>query len=151
MSLKTLVGSGDRIGLLALPFVVGGVALNLACPAAFRVGGPPRWLAALSLVVLVPGVIDWAWSVYLIVTRVPRGELITGAPYAIVKHPLYTGVALLVLPWVGFLLDSWLGLALGIVVYVGSRLFAPAEERELARTFGARWEEYTRRVLIPWL
>jgi protein-S-isoprenylcysteine O-methyltransferase Ste14 len=60
-------------------------------------------------------------------------------------------VALLVLPWLGFLLDTWLGALLGAALYVASRLFAPAEERELARRFGAQWDAYSRSVGIPWL
>jgi protein-S-isoprenylcysteine O-methyltransferase Ste14 len=82
---------------------------------------------------------------------VPRGELITSGPYRCVKHPLYTGVALLVLPWAGLLLDTWLGIPLGIALYAGSRMFSPAEERELAKTFGVVWDEYAKSVKIPWL
>jgi protein-S-isoprenylcysteine O-methyltransferase Ste14 len=67
------------------------------------------------------------------------------------EHPLYTGVALLVLPWVGFLLNTWLGLLIGIVLYVGSRLYSPAEEEKLSKTFGSIWDEYGKKVLIPWL
>jgi protein-S-isoprenylcysteine O-methyltransferase Ste14 len=89
--------------------------------------------------------------VVLIVRRVPRQELITSGPYAIVKHPLYAGVGLLVLPWLGFLLNTWLGAAIGIVLYIGSRIFAPAEEVELAPTFGTEWEDYRRSVMLPWL
>jgi protein-S-isoprenylcysteine O-methyltransferase Ste14 len=149
--LKRLVGSGDRIGLLLLPFLVGGLILNLAFPEFFAVGGPPDWLAAVSVVVLVVGVVIWLWSVYLILTRVPRGELITSGPYRLMKHPLYTGVALFVLPWAGFLLNTWLGVVLGIVLYLGDRLYAPAEEADLAERFGPRWEAYSRRVLLPWI
>ena len=58
----------------------------------------------------------------LILTNVPKGELITGGPYAIVKHPLYTAVALLVIPWIGFLSNTWLGAGIGIALYVGSRI-----------------------------
>jgi hypothetical protein len=64
---------------------------------------------------------------------------------------LYTDIAFLVLPWVGLLLGSWLGVPLGIVLYVGSRLFSPQEERLLSETFGASWDEYRRRVKIAWL
>jgi protein-S-isoprenylcysteine O-methyltransferase Ste14 len=149
--LKRLVGSGDKIGLLLLPFVVGGLVLNLAFPEFFAVGGPPAWLAAISAVVLVVGVVIWLWSVYLILTRVPRGELITSGPYRLMKHPLYTGVALLVLPWAGFLLNTWLGVVLGIVLYVGDRRFAPEEEASLAERFGPRWEAYSRGVVLPWI
>jgi protein-S-isoprenylcysteine O-methyltransferase Ste14 len=46
--------------------------------------------------------------------KVPRRELITNGPYAIVKHPLYTGVALLVLPWIGFISNTWLGAVIGV-------------------------------------
>jgi protein-S-isoprenylcysteine O-methyltransferase Ste14 len=87
----------------------------------------------------------------LILRKVPRKELITNGPYSAVKHPLYTGVALLVLPWVGFLCNTWLGAVIGIILYIGSRLFAPAEEAELSQTFGAKWDEYRKTVRLPWL
>ena len=151
MNVRALVGSGDRIGLVTLPFLVVGVVLNIAFPSLFAIGGPPRWLGVLSVLVLLVGVVNWAWCVYLLLIKVPRRELITNGPYAVVKHPLYTGVALLVLPWLGFLLNTWLGAAIGIVLYVASRMFAPAEEVELARTFGGVWDAYTAKVKLPWL
>jgi protein-S-isoprenylcysteine O-methyltransferase Ste14 len=150
-TLRELVGSGDRIGLLTLPLLVVGVALNVAYPSLFTVGGPPPALRWLSVAMLVPGVIIWGWSVFLILTKVPRGELMTSGPYALVKHPLYIGVAILVVPWVGFLLDTWVGVVIGVVVYSGSRLFSPLEEVELARSFGSAWEDYRRSVRIRWL
>jgi hypothetical protein len=67
----------------------------------------------------------------------------------VVARGRYIGVALLVLPWLGFLLDSWLGVPLGIAVYVGSWLFVAEEERTLAKTFGVSWGEYCARVKMP--
>ena len=99
LGLRALIGSGDRIGALVLPVTVVGVALNLTFPDAFSVGGPPRWLQVVSVAMLSVGVLIWAWSVTLILTKVRDGELVTSGPYAIVKHPLYTSVGLLVLPW----------------------------------------------------
>lgn len=151
MKLKALVGSGDRIGLFTLPFLLAGVALNVAFPAAFAVGGPPPVLAWVSVAVLAVGVVVWAWSVVLILRDVPRGRLITSGPFAVVRHPLYTGVALLVLPWAGFLLNTWLGAALGIALFAGARLFEPREERTLASQFGSDWDRYVARVKIAWL
>jgi protein-S-isoprenylcysteine O-methyltransferase Ste14 len=148
-SLKNLVGSGDRIGLFVLPVVVVGLYLNYMHPSSFDVGGPPTALRVLAIGVLVPGVVIWIWSVILILRDVPHGRLITDGPYAWVKHPLYTGVALLVLPWIGFLLDTWLGVLIGAVLYVGSRIFAPAEEDALSRAFGGRWSDYNRSVRLP--
>jgi protein-S-isoprenylcysteine O-methyltransferase Ste14 len=105
----------------------------------------------ISIILLIPGVVIWLWSVVLILTKVPQKQLITTGPYALVKHPLYTAVAFLVLPWLGFLFNTWLGAVIGIVLYIGSRLFASEEEKALSKTFGARWDEYCKTVKIPWL
>jgi protein-S-isoprenylcysteine O-methyltransferase Ste14 len=151
MNLKHLVGCGDKIGLVASPIIVLGLGLNLLRPAWFSVGGPPLALKLLSALVLPFGVVIWIWSVLLIVAKVPKRELITTGPYALVKHPLYTGVALVVLPWLGFLLNSWLGALAGLVLYIASRRFSPEEERELEKTFGREWSDYCRSVKLPWL
>jgi protein-S-isoprenylcysteine O-methyltransferase Ste14 len=151
MKLRVLVGSGDRIGLVTLPFLVIGVILNVAFPAVFAVGGPPTALAVVSVLALLAGVTVWAWSVELILTRVPRRRLITTGPYRLVRHPLYTGVALLVVPAVGFLCDSWLGVAVGLVMYLAARRYAPAEEAALAKHFGSSWAAYRDSVKVSWL
>jgi protein-S-isoprenylcysteine O-methyltransferase Ste14 len=151
MNLRVLVGSGDRIGLLVLPFLVIGSVLNVLRPSLFSVGGPSPALKVLSLIVLIPGIANWLWSAVLILTRVPQRKLITSGPYSLVKHPLYTGMALLVFPWIGFLLDTWLGLLLGVILYVASRMRSPEEERTLSKTFGAGWDEYRNKVKLPWL
>ena len=149
--LKLLTGSGDKIGLFTLPFLLAGLLLNIVYPSVFDVGGPSTALGVISIVVLVPGLTIWAWSVALILVKVPRRELITNGPYLLVRHPLYTGVALLVLSWIGFIFNTWLGAAIGIILYIGSRIFAPAEEAELSKTFGGSWDEYCTTVKIPWL
>ncbi len=149
--MKALVGSGDRIALFTLPFVAAGLALNLAYPFPFDVGGPSASLRDASIAVLIVGVTTWAWSAGLVLSKVPHKELITGGPFSVLKHPLYTAVALLVLPWAAFLVNSWLGAVIGAVMYVGSRIFAPAEEVELSQRFGEDWVKYCASVKIPWL
>ena len=151
MKLKELVGSGDRIGLLASPFLLIGLILNMMIPSLFTVGGPSNVLKVISIIILIPGVTIWIWSAVLILTKIPKKELITYGPYSLIKHPLYTGVALLVLPWIGFLFNTWLGVLIGIIVYIGSRIFSPEEERILSKIFGATWDEYCNKVKIPWL
>ena len=116
-----------------------------------ELGVAPPWLPALSIAVLVTGLVIWLWSVVLIVTNVPQGRLITTGPYAWVRHPLYTAVALLVLPWIGFLLGTWLGVLIGGALYGGSRIFAPEEEASLSRTFGDAWRDYSASVRLRWL
>jgi protein-S-isoprenylcysteine O-methyltransferase Ste14 len=50
-------------------------------------------------------------------------------------------MALFVLPWIGFLFDTWLGVLIGIIMYIGSRIFLRGEEEILSKTFGAAWDE----------
>jgi protein-S-isoprenylcysteine O-methyltransferase Ste14 len=148
--LKRLVGSGDRIALFTLPFVIVGLMLALTNPSILAVGESPA-LRAISIAMLLVGLTIWIWTVVLILANVPKGQLITGGPYAWIKHPLYTAVALLVLPWLGFLLGTWLGAIIGGALYVGSRIYAPAEEAELSRTFGDAWRRYSQGVRLQWL
>lgn len=151
MKLEALVGSGRKIMLLTAPFVIIGVILNIMYSSSFSIGGPAISLKVVSGIILIIGVVNWAWSVLLILTKVPRKELITNGPYALVKHPLYTGMALLVFPWLGFLLNTWLGVVLGIVLYISSRIFSPEEEKILSNIFGNAWNEYCCKVKVPWL
>ncbi len=151
MKLLALVGSGDKIGLFTLPFLLLGVILNMLVPSFFSVGGPPIVITVIALLMLLPGVTIWIWSVILIVTNVPQKKLITNGPYSFVKHPLYTSVAFLVLPWIGLLLNTWVGVVIGIILYIATRLFAPEEEELLSKTFGSTWDKYRKQVKIPWL
>ena len=151
MKIKELVGSGDKLGLFTLPFIVIGIGLNILFPKWFSVGGPPTILQMISIILLIPGIVIWIWSVYLILTVVPKKQLIITGPYVLVKHPLYAGVALLVIPWVGFLFNSWIGIVIGGALYIASRMYAPEEEKLLSKSFGENWEEYKAKVLLPWL
>ncbi len=137
--------------LFTLPFLVIGLILTNIFPSFFNVGGSSFTLKAASVILLIPGVIIWLWSVVLILIKVPRKELITSGPYSLVKHPIYTSVSLLVLPLIGFLLNSWLGLLIGIVLYIGSRIYSPKEEEILSKTFGTAWDNYCSKVKLPWL
>jgi len=151
MKLKVLIGNGRKIGLFTLPFLIAGFSLNIIFPEFFIVNDTSGKLFWISLLFLLIGIINWIWTVVLILTKIPRKQLITTGPYAIVKHPLYVGVAWLVLPWAGLMLNTWLGIFLGIVVYIGSRIFSPEEEKLLSGIFGNEWEVYSKKVLLPWI
>ncbi len=151
MNLKELIGSGEKITLFILPFLVAGLGLNAFRPEWFSVGGPQLDLTILSIIMLSIGIVIWLWSALLILTKTSKNKLITTGPYALVKHPLYINFSFLVLPWFGFLCNSWLGIVIGCLMYAGSRKYSPEEEKKLAEKFGSKWEEYKSKVLLPWL
>ena len=79
-------------------------------------------------------------------------ELVTSGPYALVRHPIYSG---LLLAFVGtaLALGEWRGLlAVGLVFCVLLRKLR-LEEKWMRRLFGASYETYSRRVaaLVPYV
>lgn len=150
MKLKVLVGTGDRVMGLTLPFIVVGVAANILWPSWFRLGLGTTGLVV-GIVLLAIGVPLWFTSVAQVLINVPKRRLITGGPFALVLHPIYTSVAMLVLPGCGFVIDTWLGIALGAILYVSTRIFSPQEEKLLAGIFPREYQEYRAKVLLPWL
>jgi len=150
MKLKVLVGSGDRIMTFTLPFIVVGLAANILWPSVFALGFGRGGLLA-GIVMLVIGVPVWLSGVALVLTHVPQKKLITTGPFAVLLHPMYTAVALLVIPGLGLLFDTWVGFFVGVTLYVFARIFSRAEDQMLAKVFPKEYPDYRRRVLIPWL
>jgi len=60
-------------------------------------------------------------------------------------------VAVLVIPWGGLLCNTWLGIFIGAIVYIGSRIYSQEEEKILAKIFGERWDKYCKTVAVKWL
>ena len=79
-------------------------------------------------------------------------ELVTRGPYAIVRHPMYTGVLVLGMG-LGEAFNSAITLGLAVVFVVPLVLHALIEEQLFARHFGSAWDAYRARVpmLVPGL
>ena len=161
--LKLLIGSGDKIGPFFLPFVILGCIVSFLFLSLFTLSFYSLFLLSLftlpksdplkifGLTLLILGLIVCIWSQILILIKVPKIQSITEGPYALVKHPLYTGVSLLVLPGLGFLLCNWLGLVFGLILYIATRMYRPEEEKRMKKEFGENYEKYAKGVLLPWL
>ncbi len=150
MKLKVLVGSGDRIMLSTLPFAAAAVVLNVLRPSWFALGMGATG-SIIGIILLALGVPTWLGCAALILTMVPRKKLITTGPFAVVRHPMYVAVSLLVLPGLGFLLDTWSPVAIGLALYILARVYAPAEEKMLEKVFPKEYAAYRGKVLLPWL
>ena len=90
------------------------------------------------------------WSA--IVTLKQDHELVTSGPYALVRHPIYTGLL------AGFLggaiaLGQWRGLLAVVIVYVALLRKYRLEERWMHERFGRAYDAYRARVkaLVPFL
>jgi protein-S-isoprenylcysteine O-methyltransferase Ste14 len=90
------------------------------------------------------------WSA--IVTLKQDHELVTSGPYALVRHPIYTG---LLSGFLGsaFALGRWSGLLAVAIVYLALLRKYRLEERWMRERFGMAYDAYRARVkaLVPFL
>ena len=78
-------------------------------------------------------------------------ELITGGPYSLVRHPIYTGL-LAGLFGCALALGEWRGLVAVGLVFIALLRKLRLEERWMREQFGEAYENYSRRVraLVPY-
>lgn len=111
--------------------------------------------AALLLTVIGCGFAIWArltlganWSGR--VTVKADHELVTRGPYAITRHPIYTGI-LLALVGTALAVGEWRGILAIAVIAMAFLLKISQEEKMMVQTFPAAYPEYRQRVkaLVP--
>ena len=90
------------------------------------------------------------WSA--IVTLKKDHELVTTGPYALVRHPIYTGLLLGFLGW-AVAVDRWRGPLAVAIVFVALLRKYRLEERWMHERFGSAYDAYRARVkaLVPLL
>jgi len=114
------------------------------------------WLAAL---ITAAGLVFAGWArVHLgrnwsgTVTIKQDHELIVGGPYALVRHPIYTGL-LLAFAGSAMARGQWRGVLAVVIVWAAVWRKLRLEERWMAERFGEQYVAYKRRVpaLVPLL
>lgn len=91
---------------------------------------------------------NWALEARLVEDH----RLVTGGPYRLVRHPIYSAMLGLLLA-TGLNVSTWTALALGTLLFLaGTTLRTRAEEALLRARFGRAHEDWARRVpaLVPW-
>jgi protein-S-isoprenylcysteine O-methyltransferase Ste14 len=103
------------------------------------------WLVAQSVRTLGK---QWA-----LVAHVVEGhQLITSGPYRIVRHPIYSGMFMIMIA-TALVISHWLGLIVSTAFYTAGTVWRiKIEEKLLIETFGSQYQEYKRKVpaFIPW-
>jgi protein-S-isoprenylcysteine O-methyltransferase Ste14 len=86
--------------------------------------------------------------------RLKAPALLTTGPYAVMRHPLYLGNALIVLGLLCVVHEPWAWALGGLGFLASSWLIMRAEEALLRERFGAAWEAWAARVPLvsvsPW-
>ena len=114
------------------------------------------WIGA---VVTASGLMFAVWARHYIgrnwsraVTIKKDHELITGGPYALVRHPIYTGL-LTALLGSALAEGEWRGLVAVALVFIALLRKLRLEEQWMREQFGEDYEKYSRQVraLVPYV
>ncbi|MCL4394853.1 MAG: isoprenylcysteine carboxylmethyltransferase family protein [Chloroflexi bacterium] len=148
-------GMERLLGVLLFVLVVRVIPGDFWAPITFK----STWLWNAGVVILAASTLFTLWARWILGTLWASTATIkqdhalrTGGPYGITRHPIYTGLAGMVL---GSMLMNGFGLLLPVLVvmlvFFGFKI--RSEEALLTKTFGEEYEEYKQRVpqLVPGL
>ena len=116
------------------------------------------WPVVAGLVLMAAGIGLRAWSIVTLgrffqyqIKVQPGHQVVTGGPYRYVRHPSYTGIAMVL---AGIALasgDVWSLLAVAVLGGAGLAVRIRAEERQLTQALGGEYERFAagRKRLVP--
>lgn len=138
------------LGFVALP-AYRPPSLNLAAPGLYGLWFVAAALGLLALVLLAKGLVDLGHSLTPLPYPREDGHLVRSGVYALVRHPLYSGLIVAAFSWA--LYQVSLSHLIGtILVFVFFNAKASREERWLLQKYPdyANYQQQVKR-LIPWL
>ncbi len=146
-----IIGQGGKIILFTLPALIAAIAAQIYLPQIAALPARLSFLQPVGYVWLIPGVILWGTAVIQLLTGFSQGKLVTTGAYGVVRNPIYSSVALFVLPATTLLTLTWVYLIASAFLCVGVMMFIGKEEEQLTQAFGKEYEDYMARVdrLIP--
>jgi len=110
-----------------------------------------EWTLALGALSLLVGVPFWLLSTGMFLLAYFRGRLATRGPFAVMPNPIYGSWIVFVLPGISLVLNWWPILLTSVVMYAAQRMFIHEEDEALQEKFGRQYNEYRKKVLIPFL
>ncbi len=152
--------SVDRSAFILVPCLVACVVLAEVLG---RRGGLPWpgglvWPFVAGMILIVAGIALRAWSIATLgrffqywIKIQPGHRVVTGGPYRYVRHPSYTGIALVLTGLALACDDVWSLVAVAIVGGAGLAVRIRAEERQLTEALGPEYEQFAagRKRLVP--
>lgn len=146
-----IIGSGGKIILFILPFLLLALYLQFYQPAIAALPAGLGFLIPIGYLLLAVGLFFWGIAVLQLISGFSQGKLITTAAYGVVRNPIYASMIWLVLPAVSCITQTWIYLAVSVFLYLGVMLFIRKEEKQLLAAFGKEYEDYLKLVhrLIP--
>lgn len=148
MDKLNFMGSGPKIGLVALPWLAVTITLSLIYKNYFvysETAGSYLFISGLAL--LFVGMVMYFSTVPLLLRGLKETKLITGGAYYLCCNPLYASLLLLIIPGISLMMNSWIIITTSIAGYIAFKIAIKSEYREMEKFFGNDYKKY--RELTP--
>lgn len=117
-----------------------------------RLSLPQEIARTVGILVVFGGMLLVIWAAFFLQATAfgevkPRlNTLVKDGPYRFVRHPMYLGMTIALIG-ATIALRSWSGFLGVFLLFLPSEVYrAHLEEKELARKFGAEWENYAKQT-----
>ncbi len=143
----TRFGIGPRIVEATLAYVIVAGAATYAWPGVCMTNLPSfGFVIAAGVLLVALGVTLWLAGVIAVMRAYDRDELVTSGVFGLVRHPVYAGWIVLILPGLSLLSGSWPLLFTPFVAAGMFRALIHREDAYLEQRFGQRYLDYKDRV-----
>ncbi|TSC53411.1 MAG: putative Isoprenylcysteine carboxyl methyltransferase [Parcubacteria group bacterium LiPW_39] len=127
-------------------FAIGALALVLG----IAFGGPKIYIEMETAIYLFCGLLIvylavTCWCIFTLAKCQLRENLVTGGPYRLVRHPMYSAIIFILNPALGILFRSWWLIVAMVLIYFFWRQCVKKEEKYLEEKF-PQYFEYRRHV-----
>lgn len=148
-----IIGQGGKIILFMLPSLIAAILVHILFPKFAALPEQIGFVRPIGYVLLIPGIALWGTAVTQLLIGFPQGKLITRGAYSVVRNPIYSSVALFILPAVALMTLTWVYFVVSAFLYAGVMIFITKEEQQLTRAFGKSYTDYRARVdrLVPFM
>jgi protein-S-isoprenylcysteine O-methyltransferase Ste14 len=99
-----------------------------------------------GIVFLGLGMVLYGLTVRSLLRGIKETRLVTTGLYRYCQNPLYAVIMLLIIPGIGFLMNSWLVLTTPILGYIVFKKCITHEYDEMTEVFGEEYKRYKERT-----
>jgi protein-S-isoprenylcysteine O-methyltransferase Ste14 len=147
----TIIGQGGKIILFMLPSLIAAMWVHAYLPHIAAFPDSIGFIRPVGYLLLILGLILWGTAVIQLIMGFSKGKLVTTGAYGIVRNPIYSSVTFFILPAVALMTLTWVYFVVSVCLYIGVMMFIGAEEKQLTKAFGKKYEEYLASVdrLVP--
>lgn len=136
-------GIGPKIAVIMLPWLAVTLLINGFTENTFAFTTQHQKVILIAGIILMTfGLIFYFSTVKVLLKGLKQMKLQTKGAFSLCQNPLYSSIALFIIPALSLILNSWLVLTTSIVGYILFKIHIKNEYSELEKYFGEEYLKY---------